>query len=152
MPYINVVIAPGRDAATRRRLIAELSNAITDILESRPQDVHAMLWEVPVENLGEGGTEPDPRHTNNISVLIAEGRTPDVLNTLVRRCTEVTADVLGVEPWHVHMLLHEIAPARASTAGVPLTTPGEPRWFAEERPVPARTPYALSPAPREPRG
>jgi hypothetical protein len=67
-----------------------------------------MLWVVPVENLGEGGAEPDSQHTNNISVLIAEGRTPDVLNALVRRCTEVTADVLGVE----------LLPSRARPAGL----------------------------------
>jgi phenylpyruvate tautomerase PptA (4-oxalocrotonate tautomerase family) len=142
MPYINVVIAPGRDAATRRRLIAELSNAITGILESKPEDVHAMLWEVPVENLGEGGTQPDPQYTNNISVLVAEGRAPAVLNALVQRCTEVTVDILSVAPEHVHMLLHEIAAARASTAGVPLTAPGDPGWYAQSRPVPAHTAYA----------
>lgn len=79
-PYINLVIASGQDAGTRRRLIAELSNAFTDILESRPQDVRAMLWEVPSENLGEGGAEPGPRQTNNITALVAEGRSPEVLD------------------------------------------------------------------------
>jgi phenylpyruvate tautomerase PptA (4-oxalocrotonate tautomerase family) len=141
MPYINLVIASGRDAGTRRRLIAELSNAFTDILESRPQDVHAMLWEVPAENLGEGGAEPGPRQTNNITALVAEGRSPEVLDALVRRCSEVTADVLGVEPDYVHMFLNVIPAARFSSGGVPMKGAGDPRWFTEGRLVPARSLY-----------
>jgi phenylpyruvate tautomerase PptA (4-oxalocrotonate tautomerase family) len=139
MPYINAVIAAGRGAATRRRLIAELSSAFVDILESRPQDVHAMLWEVPLENLGEGGPDPDPRHTNSLTALVAAGRSPQVLNALVRRCSEVTADVLQVKLENVHMFLNEIPASQFSTGGVPMTGAGDPGWFTEGRSAPPRT-------------
>lgn len=142
MPYIDMVIAQGRDAATRRRLIAELSQVIVDILESKPEDVHAVLREISVENLGEGGVQPDPRTTNNISVVVARGRAPEVLLALVRRCCDVAVDVLGVEPENVHMLINEILPAHASTAGIPMAGAGNPRWFTDGRPVPEHTPYA----------
>ena len=78
MPYIHVTLA---SEAVQNSRSARSSTALTDnmerVLEVARLDIHVLLWELPTENLGEGGEEPSPETTNTVAVLACprkEGR------------------------------------------------------------------------------
>lgn len=131
-------------AAVRAPLLHLPNSAVTasiDVLDSVPEDIHTVVWEIPPENLGEGGRQPEPASvTNNISMLLSRGRSPEVLLALLTRFTDVTQDVLGVERRHVHVVLHELPREHIGEMGVPMAAPGDPRWFTGGSAAVPRTP------------
>lgn len=55
MPVVQVTVLAGRDAETKRRLIAGVTDAVTDALAVEAARVRVLLYEVPPENWGVGG-------------------------------------------------------------------------------------------------
>lgn len=55
MPFLEVNIAPGRDAEAKAALIAELTEVMVRHLDVPPPTVAILIREEPVENWGRGG-------------------------------------------------------------------------------------------------
>lgn len=72
MPYIHVTLASGRPRSLRRELIRNLTDAMERVLEVARPDIQVLLWEVPTENIGEGGEEPAADVTNHVLVLMSQ--------------------------------------------------------------------------------
>jgi 4-oxalocrotonate tautomerase len=72
MPFVEVTIAPGRDAQAKAALIAELTEVIVRHLDVPPPTVAILIREEPVENWGRAGlTKPA------LDALRAKGEAPD---------------------------------------------------------------------------
>ncbi len=56
-----------------------------------------------------------------IQVTILEGRTVDQKHELMRRLTEVAADVLGGDPARVRVALYEVSPDEWAIGGEPVS-------------------------------
>lgn len=55
MPLIHVLNASPRDTDTKRRLIAELTDAYARVMHMRPDTIRVIIEEIPRENWGVGG-------------------------------------------------------------------------------------------------
>lgn len=129
MPYIHVTLASGRPREIKRRLIGELTDTMERVLEVARSDIHVLLWELPTENIGEAGVEPDPDVTNNIMVLMSQGRPSDVILVLIKSMTDVVEAVLEVRREDVHLVVLEEPFTRIGEAGIPMEPPQVPHWY-----------------------
>ena len=72
MPFLEVNIAPGRDAEAKAALIADLTAVVVRHLDVAPPTVAVLIREEPVENWGRAGmTKPA------LDALRARGDAPD---------------------------------------------------------------------------
>lgn len=55
MPLIQVLNASPSDDGTKRRLIAELTEAYARVMHMKPDTIRVIIQEVPRENWGVGG-------------------------------------------------------------------------------------------------
>ena len=55
MPLVQLSLRAGRDAATKRRLIAELTDAVVRVTGVEAERVRVLLYELPDEHWGVGG-------------------------------------------------------------------------------------------------
>ena len=55
MPFVTVKMAKGRSLEVKRRLVAELTKVIADILDVKPEWVTVLLEEYDRENWASGG-------------------------------------------------------------------------------------------------
>ena len=92
MPYIHVTLATGRSRALKRELIVSLTDAMQRVLEVARADIHVLLWELPTENIGEAGEEPSAAVTNNLTVVISQGRPTEVVLVLIKTLTDVAQE------------------------------------------------------------
>jgi len=129
LPYIHVTLANGRPKDRKRSLIRALTDTMEQVLEVARHDIHVLLWELPTENIGEAGEEPPPEMTNNVAVLMSEGRPAEVELMLIKRLTDVVERVLQVERKHVHLVVHEEPYRNIGEAGVPMDPPRVPHWY-----------------------
>jgi len=129
LPYIHVTLATGRPKDRKRSLINALTDTMEQVLEVARHDIHVLLWELPTENIGEAGEEPPPEMTNNVAVLMSEGRPAEVVLMLIKRLTDVVESVLQVERKHVHLVVHEEPYRNIGEAGVPMDPPRVPHWY-----------------------
>lgn len=145
MPHSNAVIA-GRDVRTRRLLIAGSWRVAVDVLGSVPEAVPTAVSEVPPEILEEGGRQEPVSVTDNISLLLSLGRSPELLPALPTPCTDVTQDVVGVERRHVHVVPYGFPHGHIRRLGFPWPPPaihgGSPAGSAYRRP---RAPWRPEP-------
>jgi phenylpyruvate tautomerase PptA (4-oxalocrotonate tautomerase family) len=88
-----------------------------------------LLWELPTENIGEGGEEPSPETTNNLTVLMSQGRPPEVVLVLIKTLTDVVEDALRVRREDVHLVVFEEPFRNIGEAGIPMEPPRIPHWY-----------------------
>ena len=55
MPHIEANIVPGRDAETKARLVAELTEVVHRVLGNPMPTISVLIREEPVENWGRAG-------------------------------------------------------------------------------------------------
>jgi 4-oxalocrotonate tautomerase family enzyme len=132
VPYIHVTLASGRPREVKRRLIGGLTDMMERVLEVARSDVHVLLWEIPTENIGEGGLEPAPDVTNNIMVLMSQGRPSEVVLVLIKSLTDVVEVALHVARADVHLVVLEEPFTRIGEAGIPMEPPRVPHWYYHE--------------------
>lgn len=72
MPFIEVNIAPGRDAEAKAALIAELTEVVVRHLDVPPPTVAVLIREEPVENWGRAGLTKTA-----LDAIRAKGTAPD---------------------------------------------------------------------------
>ncbi len=65
MPIARIDLLKGRDAETRRRLIAAVSHAIETTLDVKPEQVRVILQEMDPENYGVAGSPISDRAYRN---------------------------------------------------------------------------------------
>jgi 4-oxalocrotonate tautomerase family enzyme len=129
VPYIHVTLASGRPREVKRQLIGGLTDMMERVLEVARSDVHVLLWEIPTENIGEGGLEPAPDVTNNIMVLMSQGRPSEVVLVLIKSLTDVVEAALQVARDDVHLVVLEEPFTRIGEAGIPMEPPRVPHWY-----------------------
>lgn len=129
MPYIHVTLAQGRTKEQKRALILALTDSMQHVLEVARHDIHVLLWELPTENIGEAGEEPKPSVTNNVSILMSQGRPPEVILALIKALTDVVESVFHVERKDVHLVVFEEPFRNIGEAGVPMEPPRVPHWY-----------------------
>lgn len=129
MPYIHVTLASGRPKEKKRALILALTDAMERVLEVARPDIHVLLWELPTENIGEGGEEPAPEITNKVMVLMSQGRPPEVVLVLIKTLTDVVEKTLEVARKDVHLVVHEEPFRNIGEAGIPMEAPRVPHWY-----------------------
>lgn len=56
-----------------------------------------------------------------IQVTILAGRTTDQKHELMRRLTDVTAEVLGGDPQRIRVALYEVSPDEWAVGGIPVS-------------------------------
>jgi 4-oxalocrotonate tautomerase len=56
MPIVEIKLLAGRDAERHRRLIADVTDAVSEALEVAPEKVIVLLHEVPREHWATAGT------------------------------------------------------------------------------------------------
>lgn len=132
MPYIHVTLASGRPRGVKRQLIGELTDMMERVLEVARSDIHVLLWEVPTENIGEAGLEPAPDVTNNVMVLMSQGRPSEVVLVLIKSLTDVLEAVLRVARADVHLVVLGEPFTRIGEAGIPMEPPRVPHWYCRE--------------------
>ncbi len=132
VPYIHVTLASGRPRGVKRQLIGELTDMMERVLEVARSDIHVLLWEVPTENIGEAGLEPAPDVTNNVMVLMSQGRPSEVVLVLIKSLTDVLEAVLKVARADVHLVVLEEPFTRIGEAGIPMEPPRVPHWYYHE--------------------
>ena len=133
MPYIHVTLASGRPRDVKRQLIGELTDMIERVLEVARSDIHVLLWEIPTENIGEAGLEPAPDVTNNVMVLMSQGRPSEVVLVLIKLLTDVLEAVLEVARADVHLVVLEEPFTHIGEAGIPMEPPRVPHWYYHEK-------------------
>jgi 4-oxalocrotonate tautomerase family enzyme len=129
VPYIHVTLALGRPTEVKRQLIGGLTDTMEDVLEVARSDIHVLLWEIPTENIGEAGLEPASDVTNNVMVLMSQGRPSEVVLVLIKSLTDVVEAVLGVARKDVHLVVLEEPFTRIGEAGIPMEPPRVPHWY-----------------------
>lgn len=129
MPYIHVTLASGRPRQVKRQLIGGLTDTMERVLEVARLDIHVLLWEIPTENIGEAGLEPAADVTNNIMVLMSQGRPSEVVLVLIKSLTDVVEAVLKVAREDVHLVVLEEPFTRIGEAGIPMEPPRVPHWY-----------------------
>jgi 4-oxalocrotonate tautomerase len=55
MPNVSITLIGGRPPEKKEELIKKVTDAIVDTLGVSKESVHIALYEVPKENIGEGG-------------------------------------------------------------------------------------------------
>jgi phenylpyruvate tautomerase PptA (4-oxalocrotonate tautomerase family) len=90
---------------------------------------NVLLWELPTENLGEGGEEPSPETTNNVAVLMSQARPPEVVLVLIKTLTDVVEHTLQVRRQDVHLVVFEEPFRNIGEAGIPMDLPRIPHWY-----------------------
>jgi 4-oxalocrotonate tautomerase family enzyme len=129
MPYIHVTLAAGRSKPQKRTLITALTDNMERVLEVTRPDIHVLLWELPTENIGEGGEEPSSTTTNNVTVLMSQGRPPEVVMVLIKTLTDVVETTLQVRRQDVHLVVFEEPFRNIGEAGIPMEPPRVPHWY-----------------------
>jgi 4-oxalocrotonate tautomerase family enzyme len=129
VPYIHVTLASGRPKPLKRELIKALTNTMERVLEVARIDIHVLLWELPTENIGEAGEEPAPDVTNNVMVLMSEGRPPEVVLVLIKELTDAVEQTLAVARKDVHLVVLEEPFRNIGEAGIPMEPPRVPHWY-----------------------
>ena len=129
MPYIHVTLAFGRSRELKRELIVALTDMMERVLEVKRSDIHVLLWELAPENIGEGGVEPGVEVTNNVTVVMSQGRPADVVLVLISTLTDVVEAVLAVARSDVHLVVLEEPFTRIGEAGIPMDPPRVPHWY-----------------------
>ncbi|GEM_PF-2689334 len=129
MPYIHVTLASGRSKEKKRALITALTDTMERVLEVARIDIHVLLWELPTENIGEAGQEPAPDVTNNVMVLMSQGRPPEVVLVLIKALTDVVESTLRVARRDVHLVVLEEPFRNIGEAGIPMEPPHIPHWY-----------------------
>ena len=129
MPYIHVTLASGRPKAQKRALIRALTDDMQRVLEVATLDIHVLLWELPTENIGEAGEEPSPTVTNNVMVLMSQGRPPEVVLVLIKSLTDVVENTLKVLRKDVPVVVLEEPFRNIGEAGIPMAPPRVPHWY-----------------------
>jgi 4-oxalocrotonate tautomerase family enzyme len=129
MPYIHVTIASGRPKGKKRELIKGLTDSMERVLEVTRPDIHVLLWELPTENIGEAGDEPAADITNNVMVLMSQGRPPEVVLVLMKSLTDVVENTLKVARRDVHLVVLEEPFRNIGEAGIPMEPPRIPHWY-----------------------
>ncbi|HEX3832814.1 MAG TPA: tautomerase family protein [Solirubrobacteraceae bacterium] len=129
MPYIHITLASGRPREVKRQLIDGLTDTMECVLEVARSDIHVLLWEIPTENIGEGGLEPAPDVTNHIMTLMSEGRPSEVVLVLIKSLTDVVEAALQVARDDVHLVVLEEPFTRIGEAGIPMEPPRVPHWY-----------------------
>jgi 4-oxalocrotonate tautomerase family enzyme len=129
MPYIHVTLASGRSKQQKRALITALTDNMERVLEVARSDIHVLLWELPTENIGEGGEEPSSETTNNVAVLMSQGRPPEVVLVLIKTLTDVVEHTLQVRRQDVHLVVFEEPFRNIGEAGIPMEPPRIPHWY-----------------------
>ena len=62
MPYINVrILDDGVTTTQKRSIIRGVTQVVVDVLEKRPDAVHVVIDEVPLQNWGLGGESVSDR-------------------------------------------------------------------------------------------
>lgn len=59
MPIIDITLLEGRDDATRRRLMREVTSAVERVLGAPPESIRVLLREVPRSHYAVGGVPKD---------------------------------------------------------------------------------------------
>ena len=129
MPYIHVTLASGRSKEKKRQLITALTDAMERVLEVARIDIHVLLWELPTENIGEAGEEPKPDVTNNVMVLMSQGRPVEVVLVLIKAMTDAVESTLKVARKDVHLVVLEEPYRNIGEAGIPMEPPRIPHWY-----------------------
>jgi 4-oxalocrotonate tautomerase family enzyme len=129
VPYIHVTLAFGRSRELKRELIVALTDMMERVLEVKRSDIHVLLWELAPENIGEGGVEPAVEVTNNVTVVMSQGRPADVVLLLISTLTDVVEAVLAVARSDVHLVVLEEPFTRIGEAGIPMDPPRVPHWY-----------------------
>ena len=129
MPYIHVTLASGRPKEKKRQLITALTDAMERVLEVARIDIHILLWELPTENIGEAGEEPEADVTNNVMVLMSQGRPAEVILVLIKAMTDVVENTLKVARKDVHLVVLEEPFRNIGEAGIPMEPPRIPHWY-----------------------
>jgi 4-oxalocrotonate tautomerase family enzyme len=129
MPYIHATLASGRTKQVKRELISALTDTMERVLEVARIDIHVLLWELPTENIGEAGEEPTPDVTNNVMVLMSQGRPQEVVLVLIKALTDVVERTLEVARKDVHLVVLEEPFRNIGEAGIPMEPPRVPRWY-----------------------
>ncbi len=132
MPYIHVTLASGRSKQQKRALIMALTDKMERVLEVARPDIHVLLWELPTENIGEAGEEPSPETTNNVAVVMSQGRPPEVVLVLIKSLTDVVETTLQVRRQDVHLVVFEEPFRNIGEAGIPMEPPRIPHWYYRE--------------------
>jgi len=52
MPVVQIQMWPGRDAATKKKLIERVSQTVSDTIDCPPEAVTVVIEEIPKENWG----------------------------------------------------------------------------------------------------
>ena len=59
MPYVHVTLAAGRTPEAKRRLMASVSQAVHDALDTPMDSIRVWITEVPPEEMSVGGVALD---------------------------------------------------------------------------------------------
>lgn len=59
MPYVHVTIATGRPPDAKKKLMASVSQAVSESLDVQLENVRVWITEVPVEDMSTGGVPLD---------------------------------------------------------------------------------------------
>ncbi len=59
MPIIDITLLEGRDDATRRRLLREVTATVQSVLAAPPESIRVLLREVPRSHYAVGGVVKD---------------------------------------------------------------------------------------------
>jgi 4-oxalocrotonate tautomerase family enzyme len=129
MPYIHVTLASGRSKENKRELISGLTDTMERVLEVARSDIHVLLWELPTDNIGEGGNEPADNVTNNVMVLMSQGRPSEVVLVLIKSLTDVVESTLEVARSDVHLVILEEPFCNIGEAGILMEPPRIPHWY-----------------------
>lgn len=129
MPYIHVTLAAGRSRAQKRNLIATLTDRMQQTLEVAREDIHVLLWELPTENIGEGGSEPAIDDISQLTVLMSKGRPDEVVLVLIKDLTDAVQEALQVKRPTVRVVVTELPFSRIGEGGIPMEPPRIPHWY-----------------------
>lgn len=131
MPYLWINLAHGYDNQTKRMLLRGLTAVTGEVLEVSAAHTHAYLNEVPLQDIGVGGEEPNAGEAILITVALSRGRPPLVLRKFIERIADIVEAVLPIGRGSVHCVLLEQDASNIGVGGVPLSFPALPRWIFE---------------------
>ncbi len=55
MPYVTIVLKEGRSLDQKREMVKAVTDAIVRTTNAKPEAVHIIVHDVPVQNLAHGG-------------------------------------------------------------------------------------------------
>ena len=59
MPYVNIQITAGATRAQKAELVHDVTQALTRVLDKRPEHIHVVIQEIEDENWGFAGMLTD---------------------------------------------------------------------------------------------